>query len=305
MALEADQAVDRRRLKRRLSFWRAAAVIAVAALAIVAVARNRNALMPLVEKPHVERLAVDGVISEDPERSLALKEVAKNDRVKALIVAINSPGGTVVGSEALFRELRTIAAKKPVVAVMGTLAASGGYMTAIAADHIVARDGTITGSIGVIMQTADVTGLLDKLGIKAEAIKSAPLKAVPSPLESLTPAGRAATQAVVMDMYDMFVGMVADRRSLAPEEAKKLADGRIYTGRQAVAVKLVDEIGGEDEARAWLESTRGVPASLPISDVKIDRDSKDVLGLVGGMIGKALFSERLTLDGLMALWHPE
>ena len=305
MALEADQAVDRRRLKRRLSFWRAAAVIAVAALAIVAVARNRNALMPLVEKPHVERLAVDGVISEDPERSLALKEVAKNDRVKALIVAINSPGGTVVGSEALFRELRTIAAKKPVVAVMGTLAASGGYMTAIAADHIVARDGTITGSIGVIMQTADVTGLLDKLGIKAEAIKSAPLKAVPSPLESLTPAGRAATQAVVMDMYDMFVGMVADRRSLAPEEAKKLADGRIYTGRQAVAVKLVDEIGGEDEARAWLESARGVPASLPITDVKIDRDSKDVLGLVGGMIGKALFSERLTLDGLVALWHPE
>jgi protease-4 len=305
MALEADQAVDRRRLKRRLSFWRAAAVIAVAALAIVAVARNRAALMPLVESPHVERLAVDGVISEDPERSLALKEVAKNDRVKALIVAINSPGGTVVGSEALFHELRTIAAKKPVVAVMGTLAASGGYMTAIAADHIVARDGTITGSIGVIMQTADVTGLLDKLGIKAEAIKSAPLKAVPSPLETLTPAGRAATQAVVMDMYDMFVGMVADRRGLAPDEAKKLADGRIYTGRQAVAVKLVDEIGGEDEARSWLESARGVPASLPISDVKIERDSKDVLGLVGGMIGKALFSERLTLDGLVALWHPE
>jgi protease-4 len=305
MALEADQAVDRRRLKRRLSFWRAAAVIAVAALAIVAVARNRDALMPLVERPHVERLAVDGVISEDPERSLALKEVAKNDRVKALIVAINSPGGTVVGSETLFRELRTIAAKKPVVAVMGTLAASGGYMTAIAADHIVARDGTITGSIGVIMQTADVTGLLDKLGIKAEAIKSAPLKAVPSPLEPLTPAGREATQAVVMDMYDMFVGMVADRRGLAPDEAKKLADGRIYTGRQAVAVKLVDEIGGEDEARTWLESARGVPASLPISDVKIERDSKDVLGLVGGMIGKALFSERLTLDGLVALWHPE
>lgn len=305
MALEADQAVDRRRLKRRLSFWRAATVIAVAALAIVAVARNRDALMPFVEKPHVERLAIDGVIGDDPERSAALKEVAKNDRVKALIVAINSPGGTVVGSEALFHELRAIAAKKPVVAVMGTLAASGGYMTAIAADHIVARDGTITGSIGVIMQTADVTGLLDKLGIKAEAIKSAPLKAVPSPLETLTPAGRAATQAVVMDMYDMFVGMVADRRAIPLDEAKKLADGRIYTGRQAVAVKLVDEIGGEDEARAWLESAHGVPASLPISDVKIERDTNNVLGLVGGMIGKALFSERLTLDGLVALWHPE
>jgi protease-4 len=305
MALEADQAVDRRRLKRRLSFWRAAAVIAVAALAIVAVARQRGALSSFVERPHVERLAVSGVISEDSARSAALKDVLKNERAKALIVEINSPGGTVVGSEALFRELRAIAAKKPVVAVMGTLAASGGYMTALGADHIVAREGTITGSIGVIMQSADVTGLLKKLGIEAEAIKSAPLKAVPSPLEPLTPEGREATRAVVMDMYDMFVGMVADRRELDPEEAKRLADGRIYTGRQAVAAKLIDEIGGEDEARTWLETARGVPASLPVYDVRIERDSSDVLGLVSGRIGKALFSERLTLDGLMALWHPE
>jgi protease-4 len=308
MAFEADQAVDRRRLKRRLSIWRMLAIVAFAALAILVVVRHRSSLT-LVGKAHVERLTVNGVIGDDADRTKALKEVAKDDHVKALIVAIDSPGGTVVGSENLFRELRTIAAKKPVVAVMGTLAASGGYMTAIAADHIVASDGTITGSIGVIMQTADVTGLLDKLGIKAEAIKSAPLKAVPSPLEPLTPEGRAATQAVVMDMYDMFVGMVADRRGLAPEEAKKLADGRIYTGRQAVALKLIDEIGGEEEARAWLESARGIPTSLPVTDVEIERDDEGLLGKFGGVIsgqiGKALFSERLTLDGLVALWHPE
>jgi protease-4 len=303
MPLEADQAVDRRRLKRRLSIWRAAAVIALAALAIVVVNRTKTGLS-LVERPHVERLIVDGVISEDPDRSAALKEVEKNDRVKALVVAINSPGGTVVGSEELFRQLRTIAAKKPVVAVMGTLAASGGYMTALGADHIVARDGTITGSIGVIMQTADVTGLLKKLGIEPEAIKSAPLKAVPSPFETLSDEGREATRAVVLDMYDMFVTMVADRRGLDADVAKKLADGRVYTGRQALALKLVDEIGGEDEARAWLESSKGVPVTLPISDVRIEKENKDLLGLVGGSIGKALFSERLTLDGLLVLWHP-
>jgi protease IV len=309
MAFEADQAVDRRRLKRRLSIWRILAVVAFAALAIVVIARHRSALSTLVGKAHVERLVVNGVITDDADRSKALKALVKDDQVKALIVAIDSPGGTVVGSENLFNELRAIAAKKPVVAVMGTLAASGGYMIAIAADHIVASDGTITGSIGVIMQTADITGLLDKLGIKAEAIKSAPLKAVPSPLEPLTPAGREATQAVVMDMYDMFVGMVAERRGLDPAEAKKLADGRVYTGRQAVPLKLVDEIGGEDQARAWLESARGIPASLPVSDVKIERDDDSLLGkvggLVGGQIGKALFSERVTLDGLVALWHPE
>jgi protease-4 len=306
MSLEADQAVDRRRLKRRLSFWRAAAIIAVAALVVIGVTRSRGGpLAPLIERAHVERLAVTGVISEDPARSAALKTILKDDRIKALIVDINSPGGTVVGSEELFRDLRKIAAKKPVVAVMGTLAASGGYMTALGADHIVAREGTITGSIGVIMQSADVTGLLKKLGIEPEAIKSAPLKAVPSPLEPLTPEGREATKAVVMDMYDMFVGMVAERRNLSPDEAKKLADGRVYTGRQAVALKLIDEIGGEEEARAWLENARGIPASLPVRDVRIERESSGVLGLAGEWIGKALFSERLTLDGLMALWHPE
>jgi protease-4 len=306
MSLEADQAVDRRRLKRRLSFWRAAAVIAVAALVVIGVTRSRGGpLAPLIERAHVERLAVTGVISEDPARSAALKTILKDDRIKALIVDINSPGGTVVGSEELFRELRAIAAKKPVVAVMGTLAASGGYMTALGADHIVAREGTITGSIGVIMQSADVTGLLKKLGIEPEAIKSAPLKAVPSPLEPLTPEGREATKAVVMDMYDMFVGMVAERRNLAPDEAKRLADGRVYTGSQAVALKLIDQIGGEDEARAWLETARGISASLPVRNVRIEKESSGMFGLAGDWIGKALFSERLTLDGLMALWHPE
>lgn len=305
MAFEADQAVDRRRLKRRLSIWRAVAILAFAAIAVIVAVRHRNAFTPLVEKAHVERLTVDGVIADDPDRTAALKAVAKDNLVKALIVSIDSPGGTVVGSENLFHELRAVAARKPVVAVMGTLAASGGYMTAIGADHIVASDGTITGSIGVIMQTADVTGLLDKLGIKAEAIKSAPLKAVPSPLEPLTPAGREATQAVVMDMYDMFVGLVAERRGFTPEEAKKLADGRVYTGRQAVALKLVDEIGDEDKARAWLQSARGIPLSLPVYDLKIEHENAGVLGMFGGWIGKALFSERLTLDGLMALWQPE
>jgi protease-4 len=258
-----------------------------------------------VAPPHVARLRVDGVITEDPERIKALREVARDTRVRALLVDIDSPGGTVVGSEELFRALRRVAAKKPVVAVMGTVAASGGYMTALGADHILARQGTITGSIGVIMQTADITGLLDKVGIKPEAIKSAPLKAVPSPFEPLTDEGRAATQAVVMDMYDVFVGMVADRRGLDIQQAKKLADGRIFTGRQAVALKLVDEIGGDEEARAWLESARGVPAALPVRDVEIKHESSGLLGLVGGSIGKALFSERLTLDGLVALWHPD
>jgi protease-4 len=191
---------------------------------------------------------------------------------------------------------------------MGEMAASGGYMVALAADRIFAREGTITGSIGVMMQTTEITGLLEKLGVSAEAIKSGPLKAAPSPLEPLTPAAREATQGVVDDMYAMFVEMVAERRKLEPEKAKTLADGRIYTGRQALANGLIDQIGGVNEARAWLEE-KGVSGDLPLRQIKVWRDEDWLGGLVRAGIrtifGKTYLPERLTLDGLVAVWHPD
>jgi protease-4 len=302
MSLDTDALIDRRRLKRRLTAWRILAVLALLAVALVILGKRGEAPWA---KSHIARLSVEGVISDDRARDEALKTAMDDPNVKALIVYIDSPGGTVVGGENLYQRLRDIAAKKPVVATMGTLAASGGYMTAIGADYILARNGTVTGSIGVIMQTTDVTGLLDKLGIEAEAIKSAPLKAVPSPFEKLTPAGREATQVLVMDMYDMFVGMVADRRHLPHDVALKLGDGRVYTGRQAVENKLVDAIGGEAEARDWLAEARGVPRTTPVRDLKVERPEESLPGILGKAAGKALFSERLTLDGLVSLWHPD
>jgi len=302
MSLDTDALIDRRRLKRRLTVWRVAAVLALLAVALVAVGQRGEA--PWV-KSHVARLSVEGVIADDRARDAALKALAEDSNVKALIVYIDSPGGTVVGGETLYARLREVAAKKPVVATLGTLAASGGYMAAIGADYILARNGTVTGSIGVLMQTAEFTGLMDKLGIEMEAIKSGPLKAVPSPFEELTPDGREATREVVMDMYEMFVGMVADRRGLARDVALKLGDGRVYTGRQAVENKLVDAIGGEAEARDWLAETQGIARATPVREVKIARPSDSLPGLLGRVAGKALFSERLTLDGLVSLWHPD
>lgn len=303
---EADLLVDRRRLKRQISLWRVLAI--VLALAVVGVAGAR--LGKDVWAPgHVARLAVTGVIVDDPYRSRALDEAQKDSSLKALIVRIDSPGGTVVGGEELFRRLRSLAARVPVVAVLGQTAASGGYMTALGADWIIARDGTITGSIGVIMQTADVTGLLGKLGVSMEQIKSSPLKAVPNPFEPLTDEGRRAVKSVIDDTYRMFVDMVAERRRLDPEAALRVADGRIFTGRQAKALLLVDELGGEDAARAWLDRARGVSAQLPVRDLKITRDDelwRDLTSRIAAAImGKSYLPERLTLDGLMALWHPD
>lgn len=301
MTFESDSLIDRRRLKRRLGLWRVTAVIAAAGLLLALFAR----IDVSESREHVARISVRGVIVEDRKRIKAIEDVALDKNAKALIVAINSPGGTVVGGQSLFKQLRAVAAKKPVVTVMGTLGTSGGYMVAIGADRIFARPGTITGSIGVILQTTDLTGMLDKLGIKPISIKSDPLKAVPSPFEPLSKEGRAAVQAVVSDTHRQFLGMVAERRGLTPEDARKLGDGRIFTGSQALANGLVDALGGEQEARDWLAEQHGVSADLPVRDVRINRGTKNLFGLVEEMFGKTLFSERLTLDGLIAVWHPE
>ncbi len=304
MPLDADLLVDRRRLKRQISVWRALAVVALVGVIAAGLGRAQ-----LFGDRHVARLSIDGIITDDPDRTRAIVKAAQDSDVRALIVRIDSPGGTVVGGEALFRELRAFAQHKPVVAVMGELAASGGYMTALAAERIFAREGTITGSIGVIMQTTDVTGLLEKLGIGTEAIKSGPLKAVPSPLEPLTERGREVTRQLVDDMYAMFVDMVAERRNLDRAKAVELADGRVYTGRQARQLGLIDAIGGEDEARDWLNEAKGVSRGLPVRELKVVREDEDWSDWMGGALarltGKTYLSERLKLDGLVAVWHPD
>ena len=200
---------------------------------------------------------------------------------------------------------RAVGNEKPVVAVMGSMATSAGYMTAIGTDRLFAREGSLTGSIGVLMQTADVTGLLGKIGVKPDTIKSGSLKAQPNPLEVTTPAARQAIKDVVMNMYGMFVELVAERRNMDLGKAKALADGRVYTGRQALANGLIDAIGSETEAVAWLEKTEKVPAGLAIRDVIIEHPGGALQNFVNGMVGKPLFPERLILDGLISLWQPK
>jgi protease-4 len=197
-----------------------------------------------------------------------------------------------------------VAEAKPVVAVMDGLATSGGYMAALAADHIVAGRGTITGSIGVIFQTADITGLLDKIGVKPETFKSGPHKAQPNPFEPISPAVREATQGVVREMFGMFVDMVAERRNLDRTRVAAIADGRIFSGRQARELGLVDALGDEAAARDWLADSRSVAKSLPVRKVALKRESDLFRNLFEDTVGKALFSERLSLDGAIAVWHP-
>jgi protease IV len=304
MSLETDLIVDRRRLKRRLVFWRSLAVLAVLVAALVGLGVGRFSL----GGSHLARLSVNGVITDDRKLNEAVRSLADNSRVKALIVSINSPGGSVSGGESLHDAIAAVAAKKPVVAVMGGLAASAGYMIAMPAERVYARDSTLTGSIGVILETGEVSGLLSKIGVTAEAITSGPLKDQPNPAHPLSPQGREVLRGLVLDMYDQFVNIVAAGRHMDPDKVRQLADGRAYTGHQALPLGLIDAIGGEAEARQWLASAKGVPTSLPVEDVTVGNFASRALAdsmttLVDGL-WKVLISQRLTLDGAQAIWHP-
>jgi len=288
-------------------------VVAITALLAVLVTGGPGKMLgkegaTLFDGEHIARLDVSGLIIEDRWRDELIQELADDDKVKAVIVTINSPGGTIVGGENLYLGLRALAEEKPVVSVMGSTGTSAAYMTAIATQRIFAREGSLTGSIGVLMQTADVTGLMEKLGVKPETIKSGIFKAQPNPLEPLDDKARAHIQGVVMDMHAMFVDMVALRRSKTVEETLKVADGRVFTGRQALKLGLIDAIGGEDAARDWLAEDKEIARTLPVMDAEPDYPqptfANRVFGAFTGLFGKALVSERLTLDGLLSVWHP-
>ncbi|MBS29290.1 MAG: signal peptide peptidase SppA [Alphaproteobacteria bacterium] len=300
MSYDPDALLDRRRLRRRLRIWQAVALI----VAVAAVLVFLHGEGELVRGERVARIHVEGLIVRDDARADMLDRIARNRNIRGVIVHIDSPGGSVVGGEDLYNGLRKIAEDKPVAAVMGTVATSAAYMTGIAADRIFAYEGTVTGSIGVILQSANVTELLDRIGVEPVTIKSSDLKGVPSPLEPLTDEARAATRQVVLDLYDFFVGLVIERRPIDTDAVRRLADGRVFSGRQAVENGLVDAIGNETEAIAWMVEERGVPAGLRVETVRADRNADNFLERLGGLAGKSLFSNALTLDGLVSLWQP-
>ncbi len=307
MSFESDLLIDRRRLKRRLLFWRVVAVLAVLVCALVGASLVRNAT-GLSRGAYVARLDVTGLIGENRALNTAVAGLAKDASAKALLVRIDSPGGSVAGGESLHDAIAKVAAKKPVVVVMGGTAASAGYMIAVPAARIWAHEATLTGSIGVLLQAGEVSGLLDRLGITAETIVSGPLKNQPSLTAPISPAGREVLQALVMDMYDQFVGMVATGRHMDPERVRALADGRAYTGRQALKLGLIDAIGDEQDARSWLARERGVAESLPMRDVKTEKTSlQKLLGAFGppwDTILKSVFGQGVILDGAWAVWQP-
>ncbi|AXU06593.1 MULTISPECIES: signal peptide peptidase SppA [spotted fever group] len=271
MSITPDYLIERRQIKSRLLIWKLAAIILIA-IVFLLVGKDfaPKEVLPInSNEDYIASVLIDEIILEDEKRDKKLKKIIDDSHIKALIVNVNSPGGTVVGAEKIYNILRKISAKKPVVIVMGTMAASGGYLISLGGDYIISHNGTITGSIGVILQTAEVTELAQKLGIKFNNFKSGELKAVPNPTEKLTEAVRVAIMENIEDTYNFFLELVSERRNLPIEEVKKLADGRVYSGRQALKLKLVDAIGSEDTALKWLQEVQKINVNLLVKDYQL------------------------------------
>jgi protease-4 len=322
MSLDADLIVDRRRMRRKLTFWRVIAigVIVLAIAGMAAIGSNRAGFTGV--RPYIARVTIQGLIRGDSDRVQALDRLARSSLARAVIVHVDSPGGTTAGSEQLYDSLSRLRDKKPLVIVVDSLAASGAYITALAGDHIVAQQTSLVGSIGVLFQYPNFSELLDKIGVKVEGVKSSPLKASPNGFEPTSPEAKAALESIIKDSYAWFKGLVQDRRHLSDSELQTVSDGRVFTGHQAIGLKLIDELGDEQAALAWLAKEKSVDAKLPVRDYELKSRFGDVpflhasivalLDATGlttlahrlddwAMIGEV---ERFNLDGLLALWHP-
>jgi protease-4 len=246
MSLDADYIVDRRRMRRKLSFWRVlAVVVAIAAVVALTFRYTRSDVAFGSGGAYVARVTIQGLIRNDQERTRQLERLAKSDTARAVILHVDSPGGTAAGAEQLYDSLRGVAGRKPVVVVVDGLAASGGYIAALSGDYVVARSAALVGSIGVLFQYPKLTGLMNTLGVNMEEVKSSPLKAAPNAFEPTSAEARAALESIVMDTYGWFRNLVKDRRQLDEASLARVADGRVFTGRQAIDLKLVDRLGGE------------------------------------------------------------
>src|SRR5919201_2312135 len=277
MTLDADSIVDRRRLRRKLTFWRVCAIlfVIVALIALGASLSSSGSGLAGRAGPYIARVSIEGLIRNDFDRVEALRKLA-NSSARAVIVHLDSPGGTTAGAQQLYGALRRVVAKKPTVIVVDGLAASGAYIAAIAADHIIAQDTSLTGSIGVLFQYPNVGDLMRTLGVKVEEIKSSPLKAAPNGFEPTSPEARAAIESIVKDSYAWFRGLVKDRRHLDEALLDRVADGRVFTGRQAIDLKLADELGGEEAALAWLAKEKKVDPKWPVRDWRLQPRFSDL-----------------------------
>jgi len=264
-----DRPSRRRRLNKKAA-WVTGGLLFLIAFGLMGVITGGPSVPG--SKSHLARVNLEGpILSAEPTVDL-LRKARERDSIRGVLLRVDSPGGGVGASEALYKAVKRLSAEKPLAVSMGAMAASGGYMTALGGDRIFALDSTLTGSIGVIMVSSGIYPLLDKIGVEPRIIKSGEFKDAGTPLREMSESDRAYLQSTVDELHDQFAGLVAERRGLSRGQVDKLADGRVFSGRQAVENGLVDAVGGLPEAEEWLRKKAGLPDDAPVQELKPPRE---------------------------------
>ena len=251
----------------------------------------------------IAKITVEGIIKDRNDILEQLKDLDNDQNVKGLITIINSPGGTYVGSKEIHESIKKLSKKIPTVAYMREMATSGGYLVSLSSDRIFGNEGTITGSIGVILQTADISQLLGKLGINPVIIKSGDLKAVPNPAEEIDEKKLNYLKDVIKKMQTEFLNLVKKSRDISSSTLDLVSDGRIVTGKQAKDLKLIDAVGTENDAISWLKKEAGLDDEVRVKDLSIQNDISKLLSF-SFLKKKINYLNQNFYNGFIAIWTP-
>lgn len=279
--MQADYIIDRIKMQKKISFWR---VIAALAIFIIALNFMKTNDVFKSKQSHIARVMIDDVITFNYQIPEHLKKLATNNSVKAVIIHINSPGGSPVASQIIYNKLRAISkANKPVVAVIDEIAASGGYMAALGADHIIANENSIVGSVGVISMHTEITEAADKVGIKLNVLKTSRFKAAPNSREKLTPEVEMVVKEQMGDIFANFTNIVTQRRKPTEQQKPQIFSGKVFIGPRALNLGLIDALGDDETAMQWLKKTHNISEKTPIIDMFFDEERMDIRQLILGM----------------------
>ncbi len=304
MSFESETLIARSRWRRQLRLWRLLAVIAILVLIFILLLKNQN-FKNLIGNEKIARISIINFISDNQLLSKKFREINNNEDIKAVILIIDSPGGTSFGGEFIYRNLRKISDNgKPTVAIIRTLGTSAAYLVALGSDRIFALETSLIGSIGAIMISANASELLDKVGIKTEVYRSGKNKSIPSFVEKTPEKSKELIQESINKVRDYFISTLKKRRNLSQSEIEFISDGKVFSGKEALKINLIDEIGGEQEAIVWLEKKRGIKANLPIVNIDYLEKTNNFFDLLLSVTKKTLESSLLTVDGFLSFWHP-
>ncbi len=302
--INTENIIERSNLKKQISFWRIFTFVVIGILLISALGglggiKKINS----ISSPYIARISLDGVIYRDKDREEILAELKEDKNVKAIILNVNSPGGTAVGGETIYQILKDINKTKPIATVMGSMATSAGYMITLGTEQVFAHNGTITGSIGVIMQIPNFSEAADKLGIRFDHIKTSPLKGSPSPFEEKNEAAYKVIEDMMQDFYGYFKQLVKTERKLNEEDFKYVIDGKVLSGKAALERNLIDQIGTEKDALNWLIANGKLSKDIEVVDVDLFKPQTAYSKFLGSFLEKMginnLLPENFTYTGLL------